>query len=253
MEEYERLLSSGPKTYVGVPDPGAQRDGDAVLRQLAHDDPAQALAGRLVNCCQHLLGAAADCARAAWLQGDAAIWAVYRGGQRMVGQALVWRATDGRSLVLDSVECLRGHEETTAALMLRAARATLGRMCVSRVLVGGSGYGATRHLRELAQARRTEAATQPAFRMSYTDASQQYVVAEIETATEASPAPAGTHEVPHTEPDAAGQYDVLLPGSGVVCEYCDAEVHPDVEVCPSCGRDISQWVDDEEEEQEVAI
>jgi uncharacterized OB-fold protein len=40
----------------------------------------------------------------------------------------------------------------------------------------------------------------------------------------------------------------LMEGSGVFCEFCEAEVHPDCEICPSCGQDIAEWVDEEEEE-----
>jgi uncharacterized OB-fold protein len=43
-----------------------------------------------------------------------------------------------------------------------------------------------------------------------------------------------------------GFINELLEGSGVFCEYCNAEVHPDCEICPSCGHNISEWIDDDE-------
>lgn len=36
--------------------------------------------------------------------------------------------------------------------------------------------------------------------------------------------------------------NVLLNGSGVVCEFCNAEVHPDAVICPSCSADIAEWI-----------
>jgi uncharacterized OB-fold protein len=37
-------------------------------------------------------------------------------------------------------------------------------------------------------------------------------------------------------------FNVLLEGSGVFCEHCEAEVHPEAEVCPECSENIAEWV-----------
>jgi uncharacterized OB-fold protein len=44
---------------------------------------------------------------------------------------------------------------------------------------------------------------------------------------------------------ALGPVNELMEGSDVFCEYCNAEVHPDCEICPSCGANISEWVEEE--------
>ena len=114
-------------------------------------------------------------------------------------------------------------------------------MCVRRALIGRSSYGATPAVRRHATG---DAFASPGCRfLRYTDATEVQVLAEAAAPVAAAP----LVETPTREDTVGGAVNELLPGSGVFCEHCDAEVHPDCEVCPACGRDISAWVDDEEE------
>jgi hypothetical protein len=247
--DYEALWASTPKEFEAIPAPGGSRGiemGKLRLVQLAYDDPLQPLAGRLVNCCQHLHGAAASCARAAWREGGAAIWAVFENG-RMVAQSFVWRSEDGRAIVLDSVEALASRE-ALAEIFRVAAQAVVGKMGVEKVYVGDNGYGVS----SMVSNSKDEPAPKCAFHLSYTDASYVRLVCEVK---EALPVPgtalrqamakaiADTQE----EQPAPSPVNELLEGSDVFCEFCDAEVHPDCQICPSCGADISEWVGQEED------
>ena len=231
--DYERLYASGRKAFVGIPAPLGVEAGEYSLRQLDAHDKLQPLAGRLVNCCQHLHGAAASCAMSAWTEGDAAIWAVWRDGQ-MVAQAYVWRSDDGEDIVIDSVECLKGHEDAVAPIFAAAAKSAVGRLGVRRALVGTSHYGATRQVVAMATGERF---TRPECRfLRYTDAGTVVVLAK-------SALPQGSKLIAADHDCAAPQaINELLEGSGVVCEFCGAEVHPDCEICPSCGQNIAEWV-----------
>jgi len=176
--DYMALFAGPGKTHVGVPAPGGAvgvSRGGYTLRQLDAADPLQPLAGRLVNCCQHLHGAAAACARASWTEGDAAIWAVFT-GEIMVGQAFVWRAVDGR-LVIDSAECKGDLQQPIAELMLHAARIVVGRLGVPAVLVGKNSYGATGLLRRLAGVKEHTARPACTFPLGYTDAERVIEIA----------------------------------------------------------------------------
>jgi hypothetical protein len=248
MADYQALWGSPKKGWEEIPAPGGNaglRVGGVTVRQLGHDDLTAALAGRLVNCCQHLHGAAASCARATWTQPACAIWAAYV-ADRMVAQAFVWRSHHGGDLVLDSVEALASGHTGVAAAFRAAAHAVLGRLGVRRVLVGVNGYGVSR---EVAASGDAEPAPEPAFLLGYTDAHTVRVVAEASGAAIPGAMVAGAVAAAFAEAaaevggTAVGGTNVLMAGSGVVCEHCDAEVHPDCEICPCCGQDIAEWVD----------
>ena len=194
--------------FVGIPAPVGIEAGDYSLQQLDAYDKLQPLAGRLVNCCQHLHGAAASCARSAWLEGDAAIWAVWRDGQ-MVAQAFVWRSDDGSDVVLDSVECLGGHGYAVAPLFAAAAKSAVGRLGVRRVLVGTSAFGATSVVAAMAAGERF---ARPECRfLRYTDARQVVVLAEC-AMPQGGKLLAADHDVAPTQ-----AVNELLPDSGVFC------------------------------------
>ena len=240
--DYIRLFETPHKQFCGVPAPVELVTGEYSLRQLAADDPLQVLAGLAVNCCQHLHGAAASCARLAWTDGNAAIWGVFK-GLRMVGQTFVWRSASGEGLVMDSVECLTGHEDRVGAMLTAAANTVLGRMGVTRVYVGNYNNGATRVVAPAAPVVATPAA---GVKLSYTDATKARLVAE---ATMPAVPAATLRQVMAqavTEAQAAVVpvvFNELLEDSGVFCEHCNAEVHPDCEICPSCGANIAEWVE----------
>lgn len=247
---YEDLFAYGAKGFEEVPAPGGSAgvasDGFH-LKQLKAADPRNATIGRLVDCCQHLDGAAASCARAAWLKPEVAVWAVWDAA-KLVAQALVWRS--GNTLVIDSVETL-GDRPSVANVFLKAAQAVVGKMGVEEVLCGTSSYGATEALASLGSGRvRTPRVPQG---MDYTDTRSKSVRLAV-----AHKAPVPSSGIADAFAEAAAQAaaqaaqvaqvaaqaaNVLMPGSGVVCEHCGAEVHPDAQVCAACGADISEWVD----------
>ena len=123
--------------------------GNVHLTKVAHNDPLLVTAGRLVDCCQHLEGAASSAAEAAWLNPSCGIYVAKKGGV-VVGQAFAWRGKAGWDdsgddvLVLDSVECLDGHEESVARAFVTAAPMLLHPgLGVKKVMVGVTRYGCT--------------------------------------------------------------------------------------------------------------
>lgn len=160
----------------------------------------------------------------------------------MVAQSFVWRSTED-SIVLDSVEALSA-DLPVAELFEAAAQAVVGRMGIASVLVGGSHYGVTKRIaRKGAQIKTPE----PMFKLGYSDARcgcRVVAVANQDPTRELTPLPA-------SDAVAAQGVNELMEGSDVFCEHCDAEVHPAAEICPACGQDISEWVE-EDEWQEAA-
>lgn len=240
--EADFVLENPHKGFEACPQVSA-RDGGYWLTKLEADDPMQLSAGRLVNCCQHLDGAGASCARSAWVEGGAAIYAVYNRTGKIVAQAFAWRSKEGRDLVFDSIEVL-SRNEVVVDLFERAAKGIVGRLGIERVLVPAHcSYGATGELAMRAHGGEVDT-PQCVFNLPYSDARDGCRVL-------AKASPAGMPrvepvEIPHTKPIGLGNVNVLVDGSGVVCEHCDAEVHPDCEICPVCGQNIAEWVEQEE-------
>lgn len=248
-QDYERFFErSRNKELCAVPAPGGRtglRRGEYTLMQLDSNDPLQVMAGLLTDCCQHLHGAASSCAKAAWRDPRAAIWAVFKDG-KMVAQSFVWRS-ENDDLVLDSVEAKGGfrNNDSVAGLFKLAAESVVGRLGIQRVLVPAEcNYGLTRLVADMAG----ELVPTPTPITAYTDAGDRCrVLAENGKPLTLTPESVGVCDLSvvaaNNEEDPV---NVLMDGSGVFCEFCDAEVHPDAEVCPVCGNDISEWVDEDE-------
>lgn len=157
----------------------------------------------------------------------------------MVAQAFVWRGVDD-SLVVDSVEGFRDYRERVASLFHKAAKLVLGRLGVQKVYVGDTSYGGTK---ELLSHCHSDSGRRPecGFHLGYTDATSVRLLEELQ-----HPVPAGLLRatVRAASEVAREQYVVnaLLEGSDVYCEHCEAEVHPDCEICPACGENIAEWV-----------
>jgi len=251
-KDYVEFFDKNPnKRGSNVPSPVVPKDGEYRLVQLDSNDMSQVWAGELTDCCQHLHNAGRSCAAHAWTSPDSAIWAVFK-GRSMIAQSWVWRADD--TLVVDSLEALRNvNKARVLALMEKAIQDVVGhrRLCVSTVVVADTSAGITRHLaKSNAEKRHYEAPT------SYSDARYgAFVHAEVEPVTvevtfpvSSGLATCGCCEVECqvcgvTFQDIPEDVNVLMNGSDVFCEHCNAEVHPDCEVCPSCGENISEWVD----------
>ena len=213
-------------------------EGEYTLRKLDSTDTRQLTAGRLTDCCQHLNGAGAVCAQLAWTSGICAIYAAFK-GERMVAQTFAWRATDG-SLVFDSIEALRDVNRTAVLpLFSQCADAVLGRLGVTRVLVGVTNYGITNEFYDLYAESKTVRTPDCMTHLGYSDAKAGCkVVCEAKQGAE----PVVNFEYPEGA-DHQAAVNQFMEGSGVFCEYCDAEVHPACEICPDCGNNISKWVD----------
>lgn len=157
--------------------------GNVHLTKVAHNDPLLVTAGRLVDCCQHLDGAASSAAEAAWLNPACGIY-VAKKGSVVVGQAFAWRGKAGWDdsgddiLVLDSIECLDGHEESVAKAFVAAAPMLLHPgLGVKKVVVGVTRYGCTDRVLESARRETLPAPTMPYD--GYTDADHVRMLAKI--------------------------------------------------------------------------
>lgn len=213
--------------------------GEYSLKKLDANDTRQLTAGRLTDCCQHLEGAGAACAQAAWTSGGSGVYAVFK-GERMVAQTFAWRASDG-SLVFDSIEALRDvNRAAVLPLFAQSAAAVLGRLGVTRVLVGVTNYGITREFTGLLSETRKVETPDCVFHLGYSDAREGcWIVCEVETSARS----AANFEYPSSVVHPLPEVNQLMGGSGVLCEHCGVEVHPACVICPNCGEDISEWVD----------
>jgi hypothetical protein len=176
--DYERLWKQPHKDFVGIPAPGGSngiRHNNLKLIQLNHNDKLQPFAGRLVNCCQHLHGAAHACAKSSWLEGNAAIWVAYENGI-MVAQSFVWRSADGESVVLDSVESL-SRRSSIAEIFTLAAKDILGRMSVKKVYIGDTNYGCSSMI--VPDSKKTFKAPKCSFKLDYTDAEEVRLICKL--------------------------------------------------------------------------
>lgn len=199
-------------------------DGEYRLVKLTHNDTQQLTAGRLVDCCQHLNGAGASCAAKAWTSGYCAIYAVFK-ADRMVAQTFAWRS-DKNHIVFDSVEALSGvNRDVVLPMFEKAANQIVGQLGICKVLVGDTSYGITLELNKRFSDGVKRKTPSPLTPLGYSDAKS------------------GCYTLSSKKLRQLEVVNTLMPGSEVYCEYCDAEVYPACQICPSCGRDISEWVD----------
>lgn len=213
--------------------------GEYRFFKLAHNDVRGPLLGLFTDCCQHLDGAGASCARHGWQDTTSAFYAVeYKG--HIIAQSWAWRSKKG-DLVFDSVEGLGGYDyNAVAGLFAAAAERIVGRLGIARVLVGHTNYGITtkvrEYLREQGRACDNGLSEEPRSACSYMDGRSQWLLYQS-----GEPSKFRKSEVAHVEAT-TGARNELQPGSEVLCEHCDAEVHPDCEICPACGENIAAWV-----------
>jgi hypothetical protein len=240
-EKYQDLYRN-VKEFESCPDIRLS-SGNYVFHKLDADDRRGAALGKIVDCCQHINGAARSCAVAGVESGYSAFYVVeYKGN--IVAQSWAWRGKRGE-LVFDNVEALSGYDVTViSGLYKRASEALLGKLGVTRVTLGDTYYGITKSVIDTLGLKSTKPAKM-IHQVAYTgDSAYQVLVAKLPKKKRVKPvvlAPIflGDVEACVIQVTAVNE---LLPGSDVFCEYCDAEVHPDAEICPSCGRDIAEWV-----------
>lgn len=117
-EDYVRLLARAkkrdhcPDVKITLSDLGYD------LERLAPGDPRGPLLGVITNCCQHLHGAAEECARAGVTHPDASFYIIKK-NDRIVAQSFAWRTKT--SLVFDSFETLSDDYDKLCLPSLKAA------------------------------------------------------------------------------------------------------------------------------------
>ena len=214
--------------------------GNYRLYKLAADDVRGALLGLMTDCCQHLTGAGASCAVHGVQDPTSAFYVVEYKGE-IIAQSWAWRSkTD--ALIFDSIEGLKGYDYNNVACMFQSAgEQIVGRLGINRVLVGNTSYGITSDVKCYFENNRGEVtytSEEMRSKCSYMDGAKQWVLVGGDKPTESFKKKDLTEKVDVFTQDV----NVLCPGSEVMCEHCDAEVHPDCEICPSCGENIAEWV-----------
>ena len=86
------------------------QEGDYLLERLGENDPRQVLAGEFTNCCQHLYDNGRECAIHSATSPYGGVYVLRRKG-KIIAQSWAWIAEDKETLVLDSIEVLKGHRD----------------------------------------------------------------------------------------------------------------------------------------------
>lgn len=238
-EDYKRLYSS-EKTAESLPYVRIEI-GDYTFSKLAHNDVRGALLGHFTSCCQHLRGAGAACARHGVIDPTSGFYIVeYKG--KIVAQSWAWRSKKS-DLVFDSIEALKGYDlNTISNLFMEAGQQMIGRLCIDRVLVGSTSYGLTASVRSFLQNEGYPCSNGLSEEMrsscSYMDGKHQWLLTE----TGNKPMKFKKVELETIPQNNQLDFNRLVEGSGVYCEHCEAEVHPDCEICPICHENIAEWV-----------
>jgi hypothetical protein len=170
----------------------------------------------------------------------------------ILAQSWVWRHDN--MLIIDSIEYSSEVSKMQQRIVLEIvtlyqcyAVAVVGQLGITQVCLGTE-----RHLKESVTLmllgrtynldKRYVELPLPHHSHSYSDASRIWLLAQTDDVSYPK-LPSLEKEITVQEVLKWSPVDSLLPGSGVYCEYCEAEVHPDCEICPSCHKDISEWVD----------
>ncbi|PAC27762.1 hypothetical protein [Flectobacillus sp. BAB-3569] len=209
------------------------------FRKLAYDDPKGALLGLITNCCQHLEGAASACAKHGVQEESSAFYVVEKDG-KIIAQSWAWRSQKG-DLVFDSIEAVSNvYQDSIASMYQLASEKIIGKLGINRVLVGSTSYGITYNIKNILQKGSEIFSEQMVKDCSYMDGKNQWLLAE----TGDEPIKLKKRDIkPSIKPKHQSIVsNTLLEGSDVYCEYCDAEVHPDCEICPNCHENIAEWV-----------
>lgn len=239
-EQFEAYASLTSREKVAESCPGVDvRRGQYRLYKLDATDIRGPLLGLYTDCCQHLDGAGAACARHGWQDPTSAFYVVeYR--DKIVAQSWAWRSKNG-DLVFDSIEGRGGYDyNTVAEMFVTAAEQIVGRLCIARVLVGYTSYGITQDVRHYLRGTGLPCENGLSEKMrsacSYMDGRSQWLLCQS-----GEPVKFKKADIPTFETASAARNE-LQEGSDVFCEHCNAEVHPDCEICPACDSNIAEWV-----------
>ena len=144
--DYNRLFECGGKSAEFLPQVRGEYNGLTIRKLNAHEKMGP-LIGRLSGCCQHLHGAARDCAVKTYIDPTMGVYVVEDSRKQLVAQTFAYR-TLCDSIVLDSVES-RSIYEDKAADVAHLIKMTFDEvvksqtMCVRQVVIGNTSYGMT--------------------------------------------------------------------------------------------------------------
>lgn len=175
-EDYQKFFKKNPPKNATML-PGVEvSEGEYTFRKLDDHDKVGPFLGLLTDCCQHLHNAGSSCAKAGWRDPESGFYVVEKNGN-IVAQSWAWRGKGGE-LCFDSIEGLgQVNIEKIASLYQKAAKALLGKLGITRVTVGDTSYGLTEDIKDILEGRTCKAAKMIK-KVSYTDASDQWLLAE---------------------------------------------------------------------------
>ena len=182
-EDYQEFFKKHPGKKATML-PGIElREGSYVFRKLDDHDKTGPFLGLATDCCQHLHNAGSSCAKAGWKHPESGFYVVEKDGN-IVAQSWAWRGKGGE-LCFDSIEGLGNVSITpVASLYFKAANQLLGKLGISKITVGYTGYGITNHIRShlkrsgLITGKEIKHPAKMIRKVSYTDANEQWLLAD---------------------------------------------------------------------------
>ena len=179
--DYNCLFATGGKSAEFLPQVKGEYNGLTIRKLSAHDKMGPVV-GRLSGCCQHLHGAARDCAIKTYTDPTMGVYVVEDSrSKQLVAQAFAYR-TLCDSIVLDSVESRSIYEDRAddvAKLIKMAFDDVVKRqtMCVRQVVIGNTGYGMTQDVAKHIKGA-IKSSLQEIRKLDYKDSNNWKVVAE---------------------------------------------------------------------------
>ncbi len=182
-EDYQEFFKKHPGKKATML-PGIElREGSYVFRKLDDHDKTGPFLGLATDCCQHLHNAGSSCAKAGWKHPESGFYVVEKDGD-IVAQSWAWRGKDGE-LCFDSIEGLGNISiPSVAELYLKAAKALIGRLGITKVTVGNTYYGVTDNVKRYlvengyVSGEKMEHKAKMIRKVYYTDADKQWLLAD---------------------------------------------------------------------------
>ena len=146
-KKYDDFFKNNPrKSFESIPHVFIE-GGDYTFEKMDGFDIEGPFLGLATSCCQHLSSVGAPCAKAGYRSGFSGFYVV-RKNNEIVAQSWAWRSEDG-SLVFDSIEAKSSTSESAIAeIYMAAAKELIGKLGVTQVLVGNTGYGLTLNVKK---------------------------------------------------------------------------------------------------------
>lgn len=178
--DYNHLFATGGKSAEFLPQVRGEYNGLTIRKLSAHDKMGP-LIGRLSGCCQHLHGAARDCAIKTYTDPTMGVYVVEDSRKQLVAQTFAYR-TLCDSIVIDSVESRSIYEDKAsdvAALIKMAFDEVVksNKLCVRQVVIGNTNYGMTQDVAKHIKGS-LKSNLQEIRKLNYKDSNNWKVVAE---------------------------------------------------------------------------